>query len=81
MIFDPGNGKPKKKVLIDALKYNSRSTWRANSPGASSYAERFNFFGEATKHMVILNEKGKWTKEKILTEAKKYKYKTYGYRN
>lgn len=63
----------KEKVLKDALKYNKRSAWLKYGKGAPSYAKRFGFYEEATKHMKILNEKGKWTREKILKDALKYK--------
>ena len=65
----------REKVIKDALKYNNRSSWFKNSSGAFGYAKRYNFLNLATKHMVFLNEKGKWTKENILIEGRKYIHK------
>jgi len=62
----------KKRVIEDAAKYISRSEWMLKSSGAASMAKRNGWYDEATKNMTLLVEHGKWTKQNVLIEAKKY---------
>jgi hypothetical protein len=63
----------KKRVLEDAKNYKTRSEWRKNSSSATTMADRNGWFDEATTHMVLLVDHGKWTKKAVVEEAKKYK--------
>lgn len=62
----------KERVLNDAQKYNSRSIWQKESSSAHTMAKRNGWYDEAVKHMPLLVEHGKWTKESVLESAKKY---------
>jgi hypothetical protein len=64
----------KERVLADAQKYNSRIAWQANSKSSISMARRNGWYDEAVKHMPLLVEHGKWTKESIVESARKYKH-------
>jgi very-short-patch-repair endonuclease len=66
----------KERVFEDAKKYKTRSEWRKNSSSASTMATRNGWFEEATVHMELLVDHGKWTKKSVLEEAKKYKTKS-----
>jgi hypothetical protein len=63
----------KERVIEDAKKYATRSEWRKNSSSAATMAKRNDWFEEATAHMKLLVDHGKWTKSAVLEEAKKYK--------
>lgn len=65
----------KERVIEDAKHYKSRSDWRKNSSAASTMADRNGWFDEATSHMKLLVEHGKWTRNNILESAKKYLYR------
>lgn len=64
----------KDSVLIDAQKYKTKSQWRKNSPGAALSATKNGWFNEATLHMPkrVIPPAPKWTKEAVLSEARKY---------
>ena len=62
-----------KRVIEDAARYQSKPEWKAASGGAFVAARRLGCFDEATKHMTVLNPKGKWnTKQSVLDDARKY---------
>lgn len=64
-------------VIEDAKKYNFRIDWNKNSSGAYDAAKENGWFEEAVAHMG--NKKAipvKWTKEKVLKNAKKFKKKS-----
>ncbi len=63
----------KERVIADAKKYATRSEWRKNSSSAATMAKRNDWFEEATAHMKLLVDHGKWTKSAVLEEAQKYK--------
>ena len=62
----------KNTILKDAKKYSYRSEWKRSSGSAYSACLKLNLLSEATAHMQILNNKGKWNKKTILVDAKKY---------
>lgn len=62
----------KQRVLDDAKQFKSRSDWRKKSSSASTMATRNGWFEEATSHMKMLVEHGKWTKDNVLQSAKKF---------
>lgn len=57
-------------VCKDAKKYSSRSQWRNNNNGAYQAAKTLGCLDKATKHMPLLNQKGKWTFVTVLKNAK-----------
>jgi len=59
-------------LLLDAAKYKSRSEWMRNSPRAYRFALRHDLAARVTRHMERLIEHGKWTKQSVLTDARKY---------
>lgn len=66
----------KERIIEDAKKFKSRSEWQKNSPSATTMARRNGWFEDATSHMKLLVDHGKWTKKTVLKEAKKYKTKS-----
>ena len=62
----------KERITEDAKKYNSRSEWRKNSPSATTRAKKNGWFEAAAAHMNLLVDHGKWTKQAVLEEAKKF---------
>lgn len=72
----------KEAVIKDAKKYKFRKDWHTNSSGAYEAAKKNGWFKEAVAHM--LNKKAiptKWTKKKVLANAKKYKKKSVWKKN
>ena len=63
----------KERVIEDATKYSARSEWRKKSSSAATMAQRNGWYEEATAHMQLRVDHGKWTKIAVLEEAKKYK--------
>jgi len=60
-------------VLSDAQRFKHKIEWKNKSSGAYSAAKRNGWYQEATKHMEVLNPKGKWSsKSAIIDDAKKY---------
>jgi very-short-patch-repair endonuclease len=59
-------------VMKDAAKYRSRSEWMHESPRAYRFALRHELAEQATRHMERLIEHGKWTKQAVLADARKY---------
>jgi len=59
-------------VLADARNYQTRSEWMENSSKIYRFALRHNLAELATKHMIYVTEHGKWSKEAVFIEAKKY---------
>lgn len=66
----------KEKVFLSAQNFRHKVRWKEAFPSAYSAARKSGYLEEATNHMEILNPKGKWTKELVLEEAKKYKHKS-----
>jgi hypothetical protein len=64
----------KERVFTDAMQYKSRSEWRKKSSAATTIADKNGWFDEAVKHMPLLIEHGKWTKESVIESAKKYNH-------
>jgi predicted GIY-YIG superfamily endonuclease len=62
-----------KNVLDSAKKFNTKEPWRKAFPGAYLAARRLGIYKKVTKHMKVLSPRGKWTKEVILKNAKKFK--------
>ena len=68
----------KEKILQDALKYDSRATWKKSSYGYE-VANKNGWLEIACKHMKGgkgLYQKGYWTLNKCLIDAQKYKTKS-----
>jgi predicted GIY-YIG superfamily endonuclease len=63
----------KEKVLADAKNYSSRSEWKKNSASAYRASRNDDYLDEAVAHMKTPEKTRKWTKNKILIDAKKYK--------
>ena len=62
-----------KTVLDSAKKFNTKDPWHKAYPGAYLAARRLGIYKKVTKHMKVLSPRGKWTKEVILKNAKKFK--------
>ena len=62
----------KERVMEDAGKYKSRTEWLRNSSGAATMAKRNGWYEEVVAEMPMLIEHGKWTKQNVIDEAKKY---------
>ena len=63
----------KEKCGEDALKYKSKSEWKANSSHAYAKSRDNGWLKELTAHMILLKKpSGYWTKERIIEDAKKY---------
>ena len=63
----------KETILQEGRKYLSRVEWKNSSSGSYSIAGRNKWLDEACAHMTPFVREKKWTKEKCLEEAKKYK--------
>ena len=78
MIFSTarnGHWQIKENVLAEALNYKTRSDFSKNSPGAYNSAKQNGWYKECTAHMEYAEghtPAGFWTKEKVLSIAKKY---------
>jgi hypothetical protein len=59
-------------VMADAAKYESRSEWMRESPRVYRFALRHELDEQAAHHMERLIEHGKWTKQAVLADAKRY---------
>jgi predicted GIY-YIG superfamily endonuclease len=58
-------------VLREALKYDTRSQFVANAPGARNAASRFGILNKACRHMRQFKlPNGAWTRAKILNSAR-----------
>ena len=57
-----------KAVNNEAAKYETKSDFVNNSPGAYDSAHRNGWLNEVCSHM---ERKKKWTKKKLISEAKK----------
>jgi hypothetical protein len=75
MSFDRNRKWTKEKVLKDSLKYKKLISWRTDHKNAGAYAAalRGGYYKEAISHMKSGYEI--WTREKILLDSKKYKYR------
>ena len=63
----------KSAVLTDAKRFAHKHEWKNNSGGAYAAANKNYWYKEATKHMEVLNPKGKWSSNSvIMKDAKKY---------
>jgi hypothetical protein len=68
----------KQNILQDALKYDSRSKWKKSSYGYE-FANKHGWLEIACKHMTGgkgLYQKGYWTLDKCLSDARNYKTKS-----
>lgn len=64
----------KKRVFEEARKHETRTCFQKNSKGAFAAATRNGWLEEVNKTFAELkHEKGYWTEERVLKEAKKYK--------
>ena len=63
-------------IINEARKYSSKSEWQNKSVGSYEAAKRLKIFEKASKHMKRPQVIFKWTKENILQDAKRFKYKT-----
>lgn len=70
-------------IKKEALKYNSRGDFSKYSSGAYAAAKRLGIKDEVCSHMINNNwvPPGKWTRESILEEAKKYRIKSHFEKN
>ena len=67
----------KEKVIEDALKHTSRSSWKNANPPAYSSARKRGWLDEATAHMArLVKPNGYWSKEKVLASALKFQNRT-----
>jgi len=74
----------KERCVENALKYKTRSEWARKSSGAYDSAHRNCWLEECCKHMINMVQYGfnrKWTKEKCIEDAKKYKRNIDWYKN
>ncbi|MGO9139014.1 MAG: hypothetical protein ACLQBC_15290 [Syntrophales bacterium] len=63
----------KPSVIADAKKYSSRKDWENASSSAYVAALKKSWSKEATAHMPLLVEHGKWSKKAVFADAKKYR--------
>lgn len=65
----------KNKIINEAKKFNTRKEWRQNSIYSYNAARYYGFLNDIklTSHFVKSVLKTKWTKDKIIQSAKKYK--------
>jgi len=56
----------------EALKYNNKTSFSKNSPGAYKSSKINNWFSDITNHMIIKMKKNYWNKEKCHKESIKY---------
>ena len=74
LIKNPKGTWTKERVLKEAKKHKTRTCFQKNSKGAFAAATRNGWLEEVSKTFAELkHEKGYWTKEIVLKEAKKYK--------
>ena len=66
----------KDRVLAEARKYQSRAEWRKAKGGSMFAAFANGWMQEATAHMQLLIQHGKWTKDVVLADAKKFSYQS-----
>jgi len=67
----------KEKCQEEALKYNCLSYFKKGNPSAFAASKRYNYIDDITKHMLKPHEISiKWTREKCIEAALKYKYKS-----
>jgi len=74
----------KENCIEDARKYNKKTDWYENSPSAVSAAKMNGWYEECTQHIPKYIPKLKttyWSKERCISEIKKYKTKTEFYKN
>ena len=63
----------KEKSIESAKNFKHKMKWKKEEGGAYWAAIRGGYIDEATKHMEILNPKGRWSKKgHVLNDAKKY---------
>ena len=67
----------KDAVLTEAKKFKHKIDWYEKSPGSYAAAKKLGWFDEALTHMTIRKHRVvKWTKEAIIKDAKRFKYKS-----
>ena len=76
-----GKWSDEKTIINEAKKYSSKSEWQDKSVGSYEAAKRLGIFEKASKHMKRPKTIIKWTKQAILKDAQKYKYRTEWQRN
>jgi len=70
----PANFWTKEKCIREAKRYKTKKEWQINSNGSMKAARRNNWLKDCIKHMIKKRKENiKWTKEKCIEEAKKYK--------
>ncbi len=65
----------KELLLAEALKYSTKSDFEAKNRKAYAAAQRQGLIGEICGHMQKAPKKLKWTKDRLMEEARKYKYR------
>ena len=70
----PMNYWNKETIQSEALKYKIRKDFQQYGKGSFHAAIRLGILGEVCSHMKTPKKKWKWTEEKILNAANKYKY-------
>lgn len=66
----------KHEIVKISQNCKTKKDFRENYPGAYQHAFKHNFLNETTQKLVSnYNPSGHWTKNRIIKEAKKYKYK------
>ena len=63
-------------ILAEAKKHKTRAAWRKVEAGSYSAAIRLGCLAEATKKMKVLNQKGKWNKQAVMRDARRYQYRS-----
>ena len=67
----------KERCAETAKKHDSRNSFRRKYPGAYCAAQRNGWLDEIFSHVTrVYVPKGYWTKEKVLSEAKNFKFKS-----
>tara|TARA_R110000796_G_scaffold58413_4_gene134890 strand:+ start:36819 stop:37721 length:903 start_codon:yes stop_codon:yes gene_type:complete len=70
----------KEKCITEARKFKIKERWKTGHSKSYQAARKSDWFDECVKHMKSTrNPKGYWTKEKCITEAKKFKTRNVWY--
>jgi len=65
----------KQEIISSAKKYLYKMEWKREYPAAYQASISHRYHREATKHMATPERPRIWTKEKVITSAKKYTYR------
>ena len=72
----------KEKCREEALKYETKYEWRTKSPKSYAAAYKRNCLNECTNHMIVIRKnKGYWTLDNCIEDAKNYKTRSEWYKN